>query len=223
MGIEYTHYMFVDDLSFIGTVATAAALEEVLAKWGLVSGTPTIRSLDGGKARKLRQGSLNNVSPSTSNLLVEFPYTEADSIESVMGPSWNEVDSRYIQRLALLVGSDYRVYNGFETSYTRVTTPPRKNGEEVKPFKTNHDIFYYSDAYPADSETEPPVAVLEPGRQDWPLPKGFDGIWRCGVILDCGKDCPAFMEKTNTLPSTQFTSEVSNAFGRTIVQVGHFD
>jgi len=223
MGLEYTHYLFVDDLSFIGTLETAVALEEVLRRWGLVSGTPTISSLDGGKARRLRQSSLDNVSPDTSNILVEYPYTEADTIESVMGPSWyDDVDSRYIQRLVLLIGSDYRVYSGYETAFTNVKTPPMNNGEEIEPFETNYDIHYYADAYPADSETEPPVAVLEPDRQDWPLPKGFEGIWRCGVILDCGKDLPGFMEKTNKLPSTQFASDITNAFGRRVVQVGHF-
>lgn len=222
MGLEYTHYIFVDDLSYIGTPATAMALEAVLTKWGLVSGSPTMRSLDGGKAKKLRQSSLDKVPADISNLLVEYPFTEADTIADIMGPSeYDDVNSRYIQKLVLLVGSDYRVYNGQETASTTVTAPPQKNGKDVKPYKPNYDISYYSDAYPADSETEPPKAELEPDLHEWPLPKGFCGIWRCAVILDCGKDLPAFMQKTNKLPSTKFASDIRKAFGRKIVQIGH--
>lgn len=222
MGVEYTHYMFVDDQSCIGTAATAMAIEGVLTKWGLVSGAPTIRSLDGGKAKKLRQSSLDKVPEDTANLLIEYPFTEANTIADIMGPSeYDDVDSRYIQRIAVLVGSDYRVYNGAETAFTTVTEPPRKNDKDVKPYKPNYDISYYANAYPADFETDPPKAILKPDLHDWPIPKGFCGIWRCGVIFDCGKDLPAFMQKTNKLPSTKFVADLRKAFGHKIVQIGH--
>lgn len=223
MGIEYKHYIFVDDLSYIGTPATAMAVEAVLTKWGLVSGTPKIRVLNGGKSKTLRQRSLGKIPADTENLLIEYPFTDADAIADVMGPSeYDDVDSRYIQTIAVLVGGDYRVYDGHETAYTTVTAPPRNSGKDVKPYKPNYDISYYADAYPADSETEPPKAMLERDFHDWPLPKGFCGIWRCGLILDCGKDLPAFMQKTNKLPSTKFTADIRKAFGHKIVQIGHF-
>jgi hypothetical protein len=223
MGVEYKHYMFVDDLSYVGTLATAVAIDSVLTEWGLVSGSPTIRSLDGGKGKLLCQSSLEKIPADIANLLLEYPYTEGDTIENIMGPSdYDDVDSRYIQTIAVLVGSDYRIYNGDETAYTTVTAPPQKNGKEVKPYEPNYDIYYYADAYPAESKTEPPKAILEPDLHDWPLPKGFCGIWRCGVILDCGKDLPAFIQKTNNLPSTKFASDIRNAFGGKIVQIGHY-
>ena len=79
----------------------------------------------------------------------------------------------------------------------------------------------YADAYPADSDTQPPEAALEASDHEWPLPAGFQGIWRCGVILDCGKDLPAFMQKSNNLPSARFASDIEDAFGAKIVQIGH--
>ena len=223
MGVEYTHYLMVDDLTYVGTHAIALTLQDVLTTWGLIAGPPTIRSLDGGKAKKLRQTSLAKVPVDFANLLVEFPHTEAETIADIMGPSeYDNVDSRYIQAIALLIGADYRVYDGGETAFTTVIHPPQRNGKEVKPYKPNFKIRCYTNAYPADGETTPPKAVLKPDLHDWPLPKGFCGIWRCGVILDCGKDLPAFAQKTNKLPSTRFASDITKAFGAKIVQVGHF-
>ena len=223
MGVEYKHYILVEDLSYIGTLSTAIAVERVLVDWGLVAGTPTIRSLDGGKDRKLRQSTLQKVPATTSNLLVEYPFSEAESITDIMGPSeFGDVDSRYIQQVAVLIGSDFRVYDGFETAYTSITSPPKQDGDVVKPFKQCYDISHYADAYPADAETTPPTAVLEADLHDWPMPKSFCGVWRCGVILDCGKDVPAFMQKKNQLPSTKFVPDLRKAFGHKLIQIGHF-
>ena len=222
MGTEYKHYIFVDDLAYIGTPATATALESVLTEWGLISGAPTIRSLDGGKAKKLRQASLNKVPTDIANLLIEYPVTEADAIAEIMGPSeYDDVDSRYIEKLAVLVGSDYRVYDGFETAYTTVNSPQRIMPKTLN--ATNRITTLITMQMPIPLTLQPiSNSCLEADLDDWPLPKGFCGIWRCGLILDCGSDMPAFAQKKNKLPSAKFASDVCKAFGQKTVQIGHY-
>jgi hypothetical protein len=111
------------------------------------------------------------------------------------------------------------VYDGHETRYTEITDPPVTNGKPVKPFP--EFLPYSFDVYPADRETVAPKTRFEVCVDGWPVPDGFRGIWRCGLVLDCGKDLPAFMGKKHQIPSRKFATQIEKAFDSTLVQIGH--
>jgi hypothetical protein len=220
MGVEYKHWLLASDLAWVGDQSVAGRVHTVLQEWGLIAEPPVIYSLDEGRQKKLRglPGQLDNP---PRDLLVEYPMIEGKAIAEIMGPSYYPDDSigeRYFQKIALIIGSDFRVYDGGEATGTLIVKPPTQAGKHVSPYK---DYLPHSlDVYPATSDTEPPVTTFEVNSEGWPVPKGFKGIFRSGLALDCGKDLPAICEKQNTIPCRQFATAIQEAFGTDLVQIG---
>ena len=80
------------------------------------------------------------------------------------------------------------------------------------------------EVYPAEAATTPPVVRITAGRPSDAklIPKGFTGVWRAALLLDCGKDLPAFAGKSNTTPNRDFKAKVETALGAEVSQMGYF-
>ena len=222
MGVEYKHWFIAGNLNWTGDEDAARRVHDVLCDWGLAADAPTLYSLDGGRKKRLR-GKLGQLAQPPDNLMAEYPEIESESVAKIMGPSYypeDEIGPRYFQNIAVIIGTDFRVYDGHETTYTEVTDPPTTKGKSIKPY--SEFLPHSFDVYSADSKTAPPTTTFEVSVDGWPVPVGFRGIWRCGLLLDCGKDLPAMMGKKHRVPSRKFASQMEKAFGTKLVQIGHY-
>jgi hypothetical protein len=134
MGVEYKHWFLASDPSWIGDQSVAARVHAVLSEWGLIAEAPALYSLDGGRQEKLR-GLLGQLANPPSNLLVEYPMVQGKVIAEIMGPSYYPEDTigeRYFQNIALIVGSDFRVFDGGEACGALVVKPPSHAGKAVQ-------------------------------------------------------------------------------------------
>jgi hypothetical protein len=225
MGVEYEHWFFASDPHWIGNIATARNVSNVLQNWGLiVDSAPELFSLDGGKAKKLKVP-LDQLAMAPRNLIIQFPMCTTEIVEEIMGPSYyaeEEIGPRYFQAIVIIMGTDFRVYNGGETTFTQILHPPTRDGKLTSAYKPDFRFSYWSDVFPADEKATPPDANLIVEAENWKVPKQFHGIWRAGLLLDCGKDLPSFMGKSNNIPSKRFTRDVEKAFGTKILQIGQW-
>jgi hypothetical protein len=220
MGVEYAHYLLAADPNWVGDVETARRVHEALKRWQLVSEPPQLFELLGGRTRKLHDA-LDALKKPPANLLVRYPFVSGvPTIADIMGPSFypaSEIGDRYFERISLLVGKDYRIGPMDEELYMEVVQPPTRKGQEVQPHNSDDIYPECHSSYPGDDGTVPPVLRLEPPER---FPPGFTGVWRCGLMLDCGKDLPRGADSRSVRLNQNFTAGIEAAFGTPLVQVG---
>lgn len=143
--------------------------------------------------------------------------------EEVVGPSfYGEELARYLQRIFVVIGTDFRVHWSSEGICFTVVAPPHDGPKRIEPYRRDQKLYLYGEAYKADSETMPPQVEIEIDRRHrshvaW---TEYCGYWRGAVILDCGKDLPKFVVGKHTLPSQRFVQQIAGAFRSPIVEVG---
>lgn len=96
-------------------------------------------------------------------------------------------DGRYLQRIGVVVGKDFRIGPGSESLCIDVVRAPTRDGDDVDAHSEGSCLWEFDDSYPADAATTPPRTRIDTRGK---LPRGFTGVWRTGVMLDCGKDLP---------------------------------
>lgn len=221
MGVEYVHYMLVSDLTWIGAQDDVRRVDAVLDRWHLVGGEPQVYALDGGRRRKL-SGGLKALDGKTKNLLVRYPHVDGGrSIAEVMGPSYFETvedEWRYLQGLSLVIGTDFRIGPLSETVYVETVWPPLRSDREMFPLQSDLNLWEFHESYPADESVLPPETRVDTRGE---LPAEFTGVWRAGLILDCGKDLPRTDGNGfGFRVSHQFRGELETALGTALVEVG---
>lgn len=221
MGVEYTHSLLVRDPGWFGDIEAARLVHAVLEKWRLVGGEPELFALDGGRRRKLRNRLLTIKQP-PANLLVRYPHvSDGPAVAEVIGLSYYPDvgdDERYFHRVSIVIGTDFRVGPDSESLYIEVTRPPTQDGDDVPPYPEGSCQWEFDDSYPADSGTLPPVTRIETRGK---LPRGFTGVWRAGVVLDCGKDLPRIDgQGFGVRVNERFRADLEAAFGTKLIEVG---
>jgi hypothetical protein len=227
MGVEYQQCFFVRDLNWVGDQGVLARVHAALTKWRLADAPPAVYDIDDGRKRKHR-AKLGAIKNPPQNMLAEWPEAfDAATIPQIMGPSYypaSQIGERYIQQIVAVVGTDFRVFAGGGTFDVEVERPPTVQGIAAKKYdeeRLGHACFY---AYEADAVARPPVARLPADRSVYGhlIPPGFGGVWRAGLILDCGKDCRPSPAKSRPVPGTAFAADLAEAFGTELVQIGFF-
>lgn len=221
MGVEYAHYLLVRDPGWFGDIEAARRVHAVLEKWRLVGGEPELFLLEGGKRRKLRNRLLTIKQPPT-NFIVRYPHVDGGpAVAEVIGPSYYcDVDNeeRYFQRISIVIGTDFRLGPYSDSLYVEVTRPPNHDGDDVPPHSDGSCLWEFDDSYPADRNTSAPGTRIEARGK---LPRGFTGVWRAGVVLDCGKDRPRFDQHGfGVRVNERFRTDLEAAFGTKVVEVG---
>jgi hypothetical protein len=221
VGVEYAHYLLVRDSGWAGGIEVARQIHTLLDRRRLVSGEPEVFELVGGVERKLRSRLMTLTAP-PSNLLVRYPHVDGGrAIADVIGPSHfgSAYDAeRYFQGISLVIGTDFRVGPCSESLFVEVVRPPARSGRDVVPYPQGSHLWEFDDSYPADVAALPPETRIEARGE---TPAGFTGVWRAGVMLDCGKDLPridAFGFGVRV--SDRFAAELAAAFGTHLVEVG---
>jgi hypothetical protein len=230
MGVEYQHYLTVEDLLWRPQRDTAVRVDAVLRKWNLVHELASVVTLDpetlgeGVDADQAFQMDPGN------GLLFDWMTEETDSSdiarvtgESIFGDAVPE-DSRYIQRIALLIGHDLFVHPSSESVSVEVTQPPMLDGVEMESVELDDCTNYFLlEGFPGSAEASfPEVEVtIEDGRGE-ARETLFAGFWRGALMWDFGKDVAEFAGDTDLLPERQFVADLEEAFRAKIIEVGQF-
>jgi hypothetical protein len=201
MGVEYTHGIFVADLSWRPKLEHVAAVHAVLKAWKLASAKLGYWNLETDEK-------LAKPKALPPNALIKFGNVEGKPVEAALGASMYDLDAegRYCE-VALILGVDYRVISA-ESYEVRVRTPP-KNG--AKPVERSYVTGVSGATYVAKWTTTPPKTKA---------PGAFPGVWRSGVILDCGKDVPQGCEDEGFAATAKLHTDLEKALGTKLVEQG---
>jgi hypothetical protein len=222
MGVEYRHFLVPANPKWLPQVDTLLRVDAVLRKWSLVAREPIVFKLKDGRKRNIPTIPVNSFG---LDLAVEYSMIEGRAVRAIFGPSFypNIQDGeRYIQKISVLVGLDYRIHSSSEAFYFKVTETPDNDGIPVKPYSHDDGLYLCGEVFRATALTRPPNIEIHvdekcTGNVAW---KGYKGYWRAALILDCGKDLPGFIEGLQALPSQGFIEDVSAAFGTKVYEIG---
>ncbi|HSD85867.1 MAG TPA: hypothetical protein VLB44_00075 [Kofleriaceae bacterium] len=190
-------------------------LVTVLAKWKLVDKSPTLFRLDDESeipAKRAFTGEL------PANLRLQGDWIDDTRVvRSVVGPSaYGLKDRRYIAGTDVILGTDFKVLNSEEHGFV-VATPP-KNGRAKVEESYAYAVSQHQ-VYPASWTTTPPKVTASGYVSP---PRGFSGVWRSGLIIDCHKDVPTIAEDHAPLPAKGLKTALERAFGTSLVELGWY-
>ncbi|MFO0585076.1 MAG: hypothetical protein U0229_22595 [Anaeromyxobacter sp.] len=222
MGVEYQHTLAVDDLAWRPSADTASRVEKALRTWGLIGSLEKVVDLTTGNA-------LSPALPADPGRGVGLAFTgvEGPAVAKLAGASAYGAapEERYLMRTIVALGSDLRVPTGREELYHAVKAAPRAGDREVAVVKTalpHPFASLFGVAFPSEGMTQPPVVAIQVSdhcRLAW---KHWSGLWRAAVVLDFGKDLPAFAEGRRVLPEASFTKALSEAFRGPLIEWGEY-
>jgi hypothetical protein len=234
MGVEYRHTLVVQDPTWQPRPNTAARIDQVLRQWSLVSVDPEVYDLSVTREyamsppqerRRLHARPVPVVPPGAGLALV-YPKVEGAAIERIFGPSYYpsvSAEERYLYRISLIVGDDFRVHSGcMDLNFAEVIEPPTRNGAAAEPYSYRVPAGLYGEAYPADASTKPPTVnmQIEPGLEQHVGWHDYAGFFRAALTLDCNKDLPKFVDGKHLLPGRDFVAAVGDAFGSPVIEFG---
>ncbi len=220
MGIEYRHFIVVNDAYWRPESDTVERVEAVLRDWSLIG--------DAAKVVDLCSGPNRNTSSSPGRgIALVYPGATGVVVETVAGPSAYagiSSDERYLKRTTLVLGDDYRVQWGSESIYFELKAAPLAGGEPIAGEDDDPYDALFSASFPSDRASSPPVVVARIEAHAKPS-IGWDsclGFWRGALVLDFGKDLPAFSDRVHALPAREFVSALSAAIRGPLVEIGEF-
>jgi hypothetical protein len=201
-------------------------IDQVLSKWGLNTGIPEVYNLTNGE-NSVVTTALDNLN-FEGGLAVEYPGADGKLVSTIMGESYyrDEVadEGRYIERLTLIVGIDYRIHPSNQELSLTVKKPPLGNFAPIEPYCEYDEFLHYgqhAEAYTSTLFTTPPVIDI------WAADKkriigeqNFLGFWRTAFIIDCGKDLPKLGDEVYKIPNQEFIIDFENALGSKVIEIG---
>jgi len=222
MGVEYRHFLVVADPGWVPAPDTTARVDAVLRRWLLVDGDA--RLVDPGRPDAAPiTGAI-----SAAGVAVRYTGATARVVAEVLGPSmYPDVDERdrYIEQVVLVHGLDFRIVLSDELVTTTVIEPPRRDGIAVDAYEDlPWGLELFDAAYPADARTTPPIVEVEiadEARHHLSQPT-LPGAWRGALVIDCGKDVPAFAAGVHRIPNRRFVDEIAEAIRGSLVEIGNF-
>ena len=229
MGVEFRQFLVVNDATWLPQSDTLSRVEAVLREWALVNQPPRLIDLSGGRPQFTTPDRLGS-SPG-AGLALAWPGIEGGAVERVAGPnqSGGGADERYIEQIVAVAGLDYRVQWSSEDYYFQLVKPPSEGGRlqaryPDPDFGRTRLSTAWADAFPCSAAASPPVVRIQiedrARRQvGW---RNLDGFWRAALVLEFGKDIPAFADAVHLLPERAFVAEVSAAFRGPIEEIGEF-
>jgi hypothetical protein len=226
MGIEYRHFIVVNESAWRPESDTAARVEAVFRQWSLVEQLKKVVDLSLGSNNKLLEA-LPATLPGPGLAFV-YAGIEGEPVQRIAGPSAYEdvnASDRYTMETTLVIGDDYRVQWSSESISFELVSPPIADGQPViglddeEPFNT-----LFEQSLPSEGITTLPVVVAnvaEHARHNvaW---QNCLGYWRAAVVIDFGKDLPSFTEDVHMLPAREFVADVAAAFRASVIEIGEF-
>lgn len=222
MGVEYRHFLVVADEDWHAQSDTALRVDAVLRSYALVAAKPEVYDLTGGRKASLPEIPWALPGP---GIAICYPMVQNPIITSLVGQSFYKEmreGDRYIQKITLVVGMDFRVHWSSEGLGFSVSKPANESGREVAAYSFDPGLNVYSESYPATPSTKPPEVevTIERWAQKNVAWQGYTGAWRAGLVLDCGKDLPDWLASAHSLRSQEFVNAVASAFRARLHEVG---
>ena len=223
MGVEYRHFIVIDDASWRPESDTVERVEKVLRHWSLIDKTLDITNLTPTVEGSVRA---DTKSPGRG-LAIVYDGVNGSAVESIAGASaYKDVSAcdRYLMRSTLVVGTDYRVHWSSDGISFYVKSPPSVEGRLVAAEENEFDGCLFEVSFPSDGVTSPPVVLCEiddfaKNSIGW---NSYNGFWQAALVLDFGKDLPAFAEGIHLLPSRELIGQLSAAFRGPVIEIGEF-
>ena len=143
MGVEYKHFLIPSDPGFVPQDEIFVKIDALLSKWNLKSDNPAVYNLTNGKNETIYQ-ELNAIQIG-HGIAVEYPGVEGKQVREIVGQSYYEGDvsdeERYIERITLIAGTDYRIHPVNEDVNIIIKKPPIENAKPVKPYCDVDEFF----------------------------------------------------------------------------------
>lgn len=222
MGVEYRHFLAVDDAAWLPQPDTMARVETVLRDWALVGSVRKVVDLRTG-TRVPFEETAPVVDPGPGKA-VFYAGVEGIEVSRLLAlPADNDSDTEpYLQGTALIVGTDIRVQWSPDGVWFKMTRPPMLGGRPVAETTPEFSDCLFAASYEApDGVTPPEVEALVEDHAlhslAWTACRGF---WRGAVVLDFGKSLPPFVDAVHRLPNRQFVNAIAAAFRAPVVEIG---
>jgi hypothetical protein len=224
MGVEYRHFLVVNDPNWRPENDTALRIDDILRQWLLADRLRRIVDLSTGNDME-RVGSNGLVDPGRG-LAFRYAGVDGSAVARIAGPSLYDADPdhRYTMSTWLVLGSDYRVHYSSEAFFFDLISPPTTGGRPIEPDERESLDILFDQSFPADDATSPPVVKIH--VEDHAKPhlawSQYQGFWRGALVIDFGKDLPHFVDGVHQLPARDFIAAIGEAFRGPIVEVGEF-
>jgi hypothetical protein len=227
MGIEYRHYLVVNEADWCPKPDTAARVDSVIREWSIVDELEKVVNLALG-ANNTELEDMSITVPPGPGLAFVYSGVKGASVDRIAGASiYDDVTTaeRYTMKTTLVIGDDYRVQWSSESIYFEVVSPPIANAKPVLGDDDEEPYgMLFAKSFPSTGVTSPPVVVAHVEKHARPnvASRNCQGYWRGGLIIDFGKDLPSFTDDVHMLASRDFVTAISEAFRGSIVEVGEF-
>jgi hypothetical protein len=226
MGIEYRHFLVINDASWQPQADTVSRVEAVLHNWVIAKAIKEIVDLSlGAKNRLLNVANITSPGP---GIAVVYSGVDGSSVERIAGPSgYENIDpgERYIMNTTIVVGEDIRIQWSSESIYFELVSPPNANDVPIfnDPNEEPYDTLF-SQSFSSKNITALPVvaAHIENHAKLSVAWNECLGFWRGALVINFGKDLPSFTNYVHALPARDFVAEISAAFRGPIIEIGEF-
>lgn len=222
MGVEYRHFLAVDDAAWLPQPDTMARVEAVLRAWTLVGRVRKVVDLRSG-IKVAFEEPVPVVAPGPGKA-VFYDGVEGAAVGRLLGPpNADDVNTEpYLQATTLVVGTDIRVQWSPDGVWFKMTRPPMLGAVPVAETNPEFSEALFAASFEAPDGATPPVVealVEDHARQSlaWTACCGF---WRGAVVLDFGKSLPPFVDTVHRLPNRQFVNAIAAAFRAPLVEIG---
>lgn len=226
MGVEYRHFLVADDPRWLPAPDTASRVEKVLREWSLVEVLERVIDLTDGRNCEI-PGATTSGHPGHGRAFL-FAGIQGEPVARIAGPSWHDgMDDadRYTTQIAVIIGSDYRIHSSSESLCFNLVSPPFQDGKPVRHNRLGDPLgisYYFDQSFLGNDKTGPPtvdVQISEHAEENvaW---SDYSGFWRGALVIDFGKDLPAFVRQVHSLPNKDFLVAVEEAFGSDVKEIG---
>lgn len=249
MGVEFKHWLLVADLDWMPSPDTAHRVTAVLGQWGL-GNRFVVTDLDDiewddpeyGFVTVPVLGFLHELSALPPSAMAQsLDGVQGEAVHRIVGPSYHHgvrPQDQYLQRLTLVLGHHFHLFDGWETGYTTVLDPARDERDgPVDDVEIHITGYRQVDRLRLDrrpgvvnpsrrAHYPAPPAVRAPRTQfawrDGSVHPTFSGCFRSALGLDLGKSLAAALDGPGQLPNRAFVSALEDAFDTELVEAGHY-
>lgn len=221
MGVEYRHFIVVNDTGWAQQSDTVARVDAVLKQWSLVQRLNKVVDL-----RLASEISQADASP-VLDLAFVYAGVSGNVVERIAGPSaYEEVtgSDRYTMSTTLVIGNDYHVQWSSDAIYFELLSPPTINGTAIEGIRDEFFGTLFDTSFSSEGATTLPVVEVHIADHSmhssaW---KSCLGYWRAAVVIDFGKDLPSFSKEIHALPLRDFVADVGVALRAPVLEIGEF-
>jgi hypothetical protein len=148
MGVEYRHFIVAHKPGWLPQPDTAIRVDAVLRDWSLVSSDPKLFDLTDGALRPV-PGLIPETDPGAGLALI-YPEVTGAAVKEVFGPSYyGEEGYRYLHRISVVIGTDFRIHPSSEAIYFNVIAPPHDGMTPVEAYPEDEHSYRYNLCYEA--------------------------------------------------------------------------